>query len=86
MAGVDRFSLGDVTRMYLLCAEMLFAQELPSGVVGERLGQQEEPSSATDDAAKMRAANRAERAKGTSAAKLAAKYGVSTACIYMIME
>jgi hypothetical protein len=36
------------------------------------------------DAAKMRAAILAERAKGTSAAKLAAKYGVSTAYIYMI--
>ena len=35
-------------------------------------------------AAKMRAAILAERAKGTSAAKLAAKYGVSTAHIYMI--
>ena len=36
------------------------------------------------DAAKMRATILAERAKGTSAAKLAAKYGVSTAYIYMI--
>lgn len=34
----------------------------------------------------MRAAILAERAKGTSAAKLAAKYGVSTAYIYMIKE
>lgn len=38
------------------------------------------------DAAKMRATILAERAKGTSAAKLAAKYGVSTAYIYMIKE
>ena len=38
------------------------------------------------DASKMRAAILAERAKGTSAAKLAAKYGVSTAYIYMIKE
>lgn len=37
-----------------------------------------------EDAAKMRAAILAKRAKGTSAAKLAAKYGVSTAYIYMI--
>lgn len=37
-----------------------------------------------EDAAKMRTAILAERAKGTSAAKLAAKYGVSTAYIYMI--
>ena len=37
-----------------------------------------------EDAAKMRATILAERAKGTSAAKLAAKYGVSTAYIYMI--
>ena len=37
-----------------------------------------------EDAAKMRAAILAERAKGTSAAKLAAKYGVSAAYIYMI--
>ena len=39
-----------------------------------------------EDAAKMRAIILAERAKGTSAAKLAAKYGVSTAYIYMIKE
>jgi len=39
-----------------------------------------------EDAAKMRATILAERAKGTSAAKLAAKYGVSTAYIYMIKE
>ena len=39
-----------------------------------------------EDAAKMRAAILAERAKGTSAAKLAAKYGVSTAYVYMIKE
>lgn len=34
----------------------------------------------------MRATILADRAKGTSAAKLAAKYGVSTAYIYMIKE
>jgi hypothetical protein len=37
-----------------------------------------------EDAAKMRSGSLAERAKGTSAAKLAAKYGVSTAYIYMM--
>ena len=42
--------------------------------------------SSAEDAAKMRAIILAERAKGTSAAKLAAKYGVSTAYIYMIKE
>lgn len=36
------------------------------------------------EAAKMRSNILAERAKGTSAAKLAAKYGVSIAYIYMI--
>ena len=36
------------------------------------------------EAAKMRAVILAQRAKGISAAKLAAKYGVSTAYIYMI--
>ena len=39
-----------------------------------------------EDATKMRAIILAERAKGTSAAKLAAKYGVSAAYIYMIKE
>jgi Mor family transcriptional regulator len=39
-----------------------------------------------EDAAKMRSNILAERAKGTSAAKLAAKYRVSTAYIYMIKE
>ena len=34
----------------------------------------------------MRATIFAERAKGTNAAKLAVKYGVSTAYIYMIKE
>ena len=37
-----------------------------------------------EDAAKMRSNILAERAKGSSAAKLAAKYGVSIAYIYMI--
>ena len=39
-----------------------------------------------EDAAKMREVIVAERAKGASAAKLAKKYGVSTAYIYMIKE
>lgn len=39
-----------------------------------------------EDAAKLRATILVERAKGTSAAKLAAKYGLSTAYIYMIKE
>lgn len=38
------------------------------------------------DAAKMRSAILAERAKGASAAKLATEYGVSTAYVYMIKK
>lgn len=38
------------------------------------------------EAEKMRADIRAKRAKGVPAAKLAEKYGVSTAYIYMIKE
>lgn len=53
------------------------------GKVGKANGKGRKRRSA-EDAAKMRAAIIAERAKGTSAAKLAAKYGVSTAYIYMI--
>jgi hypothetical protein len=37
-----------------------------------------------EDAAQMRKAIRAERARGASVAKLAKKYGVSTAYIYMM--
>jgi hypothetical protein len=55
------------------------------GNAGKANGRGRKRSSA-EDAAKMRAAILAERAKGTSAAKLAAKYGVSTAYIYMIKE
>lgn len=38
----------------------------------------------SEDAEKMKAAIKAARAKGVSAAKLAEKYGVSTAYVYMI--
>jgi hypothetical protein len=51
-----------------------------------RLGKAGRKRRSAADAAKMRATILAERAKGTSAAKLAAKYGVSTAYIYMIKE
>ena len=51
---------------------------------GESVPAVAEARQVAGDAAKMRAAILAERAKGTSAAKLAAKYGVSTAYIYMI--
>lgn len=53
------------------------------GKVGKAGGKGRKRRSA-EEAAKMRAAILAERAKGTSAAKLAAKYGVSTAYIYMV--
>ena len=55
------------------------------GKAGQVSGKGRKRRSAAD-AAKMRAAILAERAKGTSAAKLAAKYGVSTAYIYMIKD
>lgn len=55
------------------------------GKAGKANGRGRKRRSAAD-AAKMRATILAERAKGTSAAKLAAKYGVSTAYIYMIKE
>lgn len=55
------------------------------GKAGKASGKVRKRRSA-EDAAKMRATILAERAKGTSAAKLAAKYGVSTAYIYMIKE
>ena len=53
------------------------------GKAGKASGKGRKRRSAAE-AAKMRAAILAERAKGTSVAKLAAKYGVSTAYIYMI--
>lgn len=53
------------------------------GKAGKANGQGRMRRSAAD-AAKMRAVILAQRAKGISAAKLAAKYGVSTAYIYMI--
>lgn len=56
-----------------------------NGKAGKASGKSRKRRSA-EDAAKMRVTILAERAKGTSAAKLAAKYGVSTAYIYMIKE
>ncbi len=53
------------------------------GRTGKAEGKSRKRRSA-EGAAKMRASILAERAKGTSAAKLATKYGVSTAYIYMI--
>lgn len=51
---------------------------------GGKTSRNERNRRSAEEAAKMREAILAERAKGTSAAKLAAKYGVSTAYIYMI--
>ena len=55
------------------------------GKTGKASGKGRKRRSA-EDAAKMRAVILAERAKGTGAAKLAAKYGVSTAYVYLIKE
>jgi imidazolonepropionase-like amidohydrolase len=55
------------------------------GNAGKASGKGRKRRSAAE-AAKMKKTILAERAKGTSAAKLAAKYGVSTAYIYMIKE
>ena len=59
--------------------------KMTEGKAGKASGKGRKRRSAAD-AAKMRATILAERAKGTSAAKLAAEYGVSTAYIYMIKE
>lgn len=55
------------------------------GKAGKASGKGRKRRSA-EDAGKMRSNILAERAKGTSAAKLAAMYGVSIAYIYMIKE
>ena len=52
------------------------------GKVGNSSGKRRKRRSA-EDAAKMRATILAERAKGTSAAKLASKYGVSLSLIHI---
>ncbi|MFN4143789.1 hypothetical protein [Aestuariivirga sp.] len=64
--------------------KMLDTAHLEEARTGGRNGAAKRRRRSAGEAAKMRADILAKRAKGVSAAKLAEKYGVSTAYIYMI--
>jgi hypothetical protein len=72
-----------LNRIILTAQKMLDTADLEDSRSGFRSGPKRRRRSSVE-AEKMRADILAKRAKGISAAKLAEKYGVSTAYIYMI--
>jgi hypothetical protein len=72
-----------LNRIITTAQKMLSTAHLENSRSGERGGPKRRRRSSAE-ADKMRADILAKRAKGVSAAKLAEKYGVSTAYIYMI--
>ena len=72
-----------LNRIILTAQKMLATADLEDSRSGGRGGPRRRRRSSAE-AEKMRADILSKRAKGVSAAKLAEKYGVSTAYIYMI--
>ncbi len=72
-----------LNRIIATAQKMLATAHLEDSRIGSRNGVKRHRRSAVE-ARKMREDIMAKRAKGVSAAKLAEKYGVSTAYIYMI--
>ena len=82
----DGYGLGAapiVRRLHEAGCRHFFTAHLEEARGGARVGSKRRRRSAAE-AEKMRADILAKRSKGVSAAKLAEKYGVSTAYIYMI--
>ena len=79
---LSRRQIAYLNRIIITAQKMLATAHLEDNGAGGRGPKRRRRSAA--EAEKMRADILAKRAKGVSAAKLAEKYGVSTAYIYMI--
>lgn len=79
---LSRRQIAYLNRIIITAQKMLATAHLEGNGAGARGPRRRRRSAA--EAEKMRADILAKRAKGVSAAKLAEKYGVSTAYIYMI--